>query len=80
MIELQNSLGQGIPGFSLAESDMVKGNYINKTVSWRLPATAQGHAQHSNSLTALEGRKVAVKIAMTDADLFSISIGCFENR
>jgi hypothetical protein len=78
LVELQNASGATIAGYSLLQSDSIKGNYINKTVSW---GTTLGHTdhmtnQHTNSLSRLAGQWVAVKVVMTDADLFSFSLGC----
>ena len=33
-------------------------------------------ASHTNSLSPLAGKEVALKVAMADAELYSISLGC----
>ena len=56
---------------------------INKTVSWGTDCVHPGGepskitcASHTNSLSSLAGKEVAVKVAMADAELYSISLGC----
>ena len=56
---------------------------INKTVSWGTDCVHPGGepskitcASHTNSLSPLAGKEVAVKVAMADAELYSISLGC----
>ena len=56
---------------------------INKTVSWGTDCVHPGGepskitcASHTNSLSSLAGKEVAVKVAMADAELYSISFGC----
>ena len=56
---------------------------INKTVSWGTDCVHPGGdrlkvacASHTNSLSSLAGKNVAVKVVMADAELYSISLGC----
>ena len=60
---------QPIAGFTLQESDFLKGNYIDKSVSWSggnrtgLPAT-------------FAGQKLGVRVAMNDASMYSLEVRC----
>jgi hypothetical protein len=58
----------GEEGLSLAEADPLKGSAINAVASWGHGATA--------SLSRLAGKEVAFKVAMADAKLFSLRLGC----
>jgi hypothetical protein len=58
------------PGFSLDESDPIRGNFLAKAASWR-----RGTAD----LSSLAGKKVRVHAAMVDAKLFSFVFGCASN-
>jgi hypothetical protein len=56
---------------------------IDKMVSWATDCVHPGGerskamcASHSNSLSSLAGKEVAVKVAMADAELYSLSLGC----
>ena len=68
----RSTSGEGyhpIAGFTLQESDFLKGNYIDKSVSWSggnrtgLPAT-------------FAGQKLGVRVAMNDASMYSLEVRC----
>ena len=58
-----------IPGFTLQESDFLKGNYIDKAVSW-------GGGKRLGLPAAVTGRNVSVRVAMNDASLYSLEVRC----
>ena len=60
-VELQDSDGTPIPGFTLAESIELIGNEIKRTVAW----------QDAPDLASLAGTPVRIRFALTDADLYS---------
>jgi hypothetical protein len=53
---------------SSADADQLKGSATNAVASWGGGAVA--------SLSALAGKEVALKVAMADAKLFSLRLGC----
>ena len=66
-VEVQDgATGAPLPGHALADARGVRGNFFAKTVGW-----AGG-----NSLTAIAGRTVRLKFAMTDAKLYSATFRC----
>ena len=66
-VEVQDgATGAPLPGHALADARGVRGNFFAKTVGW-----AGG-----NSLTAVAGRTVRLKFAMTDAKLYSATFRC----
>ena len=65
-VELRDEGGAPLAGHSLAEARGTRGNYVRKVVAW-----AGG-----SSLTGLAGRRVTMRVAMTDAKLFSASFKC----
>ena len=58
---------RAVPGFSLEESDPIRGNFVGKTVTWR---------RGSSTLSALAGKRLRIHAATADAKLFSITLGC----
>ncbi len=60
-VEIQDTNGRPIPGFSLAEATEQIGNEITRTVTWK---------QGSN-VSALAGRPVRLRFMIKDADLYS---------
>ena len=71
-VELQEEAPQAggwraVPGFSLEESDPIRGNFVGKTVPWR---------RGSSTLSALAGKRLRIHAATADAKLFSITLGC----
>ncbi len=61
-VELLESDGRPMPGFSLAEGQEMVGDEIEGLVAWNGGA----------SLSALAGRPVRLRLVMRDADLFSL--------
>lgn len=55
---------------SSTDADQLKGSATNAVASWGRGAVA--------SLSALAGKEVALKVAMADAKLFSLRLGCAE--
>lgn len=70
-LELQEESSSGewraIPGFSLVESDPIRGNFVRKAASWR---------RGSTNLSTLAGKTVRIVAAVADAKLFSFTLGC----
>ena len=67
-VELQAPGGAPMPGMTLADSDPIVGNALGAAASWQGGALA--------SLSALAGIKVAFRVAMADAKLFSLKLAC----
>ena len=51
---------RAVPGFSLEESDPIRGNFVGKTVTWR---------RGSSTLSALAGKRLRIHAATADAKL-----------
>jgi len=60
--ELKDAAGQPLPGFTLADSDEVFGDALERTVTWK------GQAD----VSSLAGRPVRLRLVMSEADLFSL--------
>ncbi|MEX1231457.1 MAG: hypothetical protein WEB58_14515 [Planctomycetaceae bacterium] len=60
-IELQDAAGNPIEGYTLADCGEVYGDEIAYLVKWK----------GSGDMSSLSGRKIRLKVAMKDADLFS---------
>jgi hypothetical protein len=73
-IELQDDSGDGsgggqpLEGYGMSDSDKLKGGATSAAASW-------GGGNRS-SLASLAGRRVALRIALADAKLFSVRFGC----
>jgi hypothetical protein len=61
-VELQDSSGRALPGFSLADSKEIIGDHIARLVAWK----------SGSSVAALAGKPVRMRFVMKDADLYSI--------
>jgi hypothetical protein len=61
-IEIQDDLGEPVPGYSLADAHEIIGDDIARVVSWK----------GSSVVEALAGKAVRLRIRMKDADLYSI--------
>jgi len=61
-VELQDEQGRAIGGRTLAESEELIGNFIDRVATWK------GNAD----VSAFAGRPVRLRFAMRDADLFSL--------
>lgn len=60
-----------VAGFTLAESDFLKGNYIARAVSW-------GGGKRTHLPATLAAHNVSVRVAMNDASLYSLEVRCDE--
>jgi|UniRef100_UPI003784550F hypothetical protein len=63
--ELQDEQGHPLPGFSLADSDLIYGDDIERPFSWR------GRTE----LKSLVGKPVKLRFELKDADLYAIRFG-----
>jgi hypothetical protein len=61
-VELQDGDGRPLPGFGLADSDELFGDTLQRVVTW----------QNKSDVSALAGRPIRVRMAMHDADLYSL--------
>ena len=61
-VEIQDEQGNPIPGFTLNDSQIIIGNEIKRLVSWK----------GSEDVSALSGKIVKLRIAMKDANLYSL--------
>ena len=61
-VEIQDAGGIPIPGFSLADSQKLIGNEIERTVSWK----------HGEDVSQLSGKPLRLRFVMKDAHLYSI--------
>ena len=61
-VEIQDQTGRPLPGFSLADSDELFGDTIDRTVSWR----------DRTNLRALSGQPIRIRMVLSDADLYSL--------
>eukprot|EP00038_Savillea_parva_P008938 m.180164 g.180164 ORF g.180164 m.180164 type:complete len:634 (+) comp14943_c0_seq1:174-2075(+) len=64
LVEVQQN-GVPVPGMTLNDSVPIRGSAIGATPMW-----------HSGSLNNLAGQEITLKIAMADARLFAVRIGC----
>ena len=62
-VELQDSAGVAIPGFTLAECPQMIGDDIQRVVTW----------QTGEDVSRLRGQPVRLRFVMRDADLYSFS-------
>jgi hypothetical protein len=60
--EVQDKNGTPIPGYTLAQSDEIYGDHIERAVTWK----------GSSELKPLVGKPVRLRFVMKDADLYSI--------
>ena len=60
-VEIQDEAGRAIPGYSLEDSQVVYGDALERTVTWKNGA----------DLSALQGRPVRLRFVLEDADLYS---------
>ncbi|QDU92806.1 glycoside hydrolase family protein [Lignipirellula cremea] len=61
-VEIQDLQGQPIPGFALADSDLLYGDAISHHVAW----------QGKTDVRRLAGRPVRLRFVMNEADLYSL--------
>ena len=58
-----------VVGFTLQDSDFLKGNYIDKSVSW-------SGGNRTGLSASFAGQKLGVRVAMNDASLYSLEVKC----
>ncbi len=63
--EIQNAEGAPIPGFTLAESDELYGDSLDRALSWK----------GRRELKELAGRSIRLRFVMKDADLYALRFG-----
>lgn len=61
-IELQDSDGQPLPGYSLDDCDPIKGDSISEIVTWN----------EKSDLSQVAGKTIRVRFVMNEADLYSL--------
>jgi hypothetical protein len=61
-VELQDDAGRPLPGFGLADSDELFGDTPHRAVTW----------QDESDVSALAGRPIRLRMAMRDADIYSL--------
>jgi hypothetical protein len=61
-VEIQDASGQPLPGFALADSDELFGDTLDRAVTWK----------DKSDVSALAGRPIRIRIAMRDADVYSL--------
>ena len=66
--------GSPVNGCELENADVVKGNSVSARVTWSAAQT--GADQCNLAALAAKGAKVSFRVAMVDAELFSIRLGC----
>jgi len=63
-IEIQDSQGQPISGFSLQESQPLIGNEIERNVRW----------ENGEDVGQLSGKPIRLRFVMKDADLYALQV------
>ena len=61
-VEIQDEVGQPIPGYSLADCDELFGDTLDRTVTWA----------DRSEVGDLAGRVIRLRMVMSDADLYSL--------
>ena len=61
MVEILDEQGRVVPGFAEADCDLINGNYIDHTVTWK----------KKSDVTALAGQVVRLRFVMRSAKLFA---------
>ena len=69
-VEILDAGGKPVPGFTLADADAIKGNWIAKAVTWR----------GKDDVSALAGKPVQLRFVMRDAKLYAFQFGSREQR
>jgi hypothetical protein len=60
-VELQDASGKPLDGYSLTDCDVVNGNYIRQTVSWK----------GNSDLSALAGKPLRIRVQMRNTKLYA---------
>jgi hypothetical protein len=63
-VEIQDPEGHALPGFSMAEAELMYGDALEQIALWKA----------GNDVSRLAGKPVRLRIELQDADLYSI---CF---
>ena len=66
--------GVGLPNFTLSESVLLAGNWIQGPVSWG--ADDPDSSVSARVVTPFSGQHVQIRVYLRDAELFSLSMGC----
>jgi hypothetical protein len=61
-VELQDAGGHPLPGFTLADSDELFGDTLDRPVTWK----------DKSDVSAIAGQTIRIRVAMLDADLYSL--------
>jgi hypothetical protein len=61
-VELQDAAGKAIPGFTLADSPVLRGDAIEQTVTW----------SGGSDVSILADQPVRLRFVVTDTDLYAI--------
>lgn len=61
-VQIENDAGAPVPGYTLADSDEIVGDSIERIVRWKT----------GSDISALSGKPVRLRFAMKDADLYSV--------
>ena len=64
-VELQDAAGTPLPGFTLADSDELFGDTLDRVVTWKEKA----------DVSSLAGKPIRLRLVMNEADLFSLRFG-----
>jgi len=65
LVEILGEEGTAVPGFSAGEADPIKGNYIERVVTWR----------GREDVGALAGQSIRLRFRMRDAKLYAFQFG-----
>ena len=68
-LEIQDAMGNPLPGFALEESPLIWGDEIEHGVRWE---RTHAKATSDKPLTRIAGKPVRLRFVMKDADLFSL--------
>ena len=61
-VEIQDAEGHALPGFSMAEAELMYGDSLDQLVLWKA----------GSDVSSLAGKPVRLRIELKDADLYSI--------
>lgn len=64
--------GLAVPNYTLADSVLLAGNFVRGPVSWGDDDPEVG----ARVVTPFSGQRVQIRVAMRDAELFSLSFAC----
>ena len=63
--------------YTLSDSVLLRGNWVDGPISWTAVSTDDPD-RSSRVITQFGGGSVRVRVAMRDAELFSLSMGCVQ--